>query len=284
MNLKKYPLVTVYVPTRNRFDLLKNAIDSVLAQTYDNIEIIVVDDASEDATAEYLTLLSSRNDKVAYYTHSQPRGANAARNTAIKKANGFFVTGLDDDDEMLPTRIEKLVNAYQGDCAFVFSRYTLLDKNMEEKSPRLTLGDLTFHDMLFGNLAGNQVLARKELFLKAGLFDEGLEAAQDLDMWLRLLKLKNRAIFVNEPLYKVNISSSNRITDSVKRRRGYFVVYNRYRSYMNDFQRRKNLLHLRKFQKRKIKTIKMFFVYYPFLEWPKFIAFKLRLFRLVSKI
>lgn len=284
MNLKQTPLVTVYIPTRNRLDLLKNAISSVLSQTYGNIEIIVVDDASEDATAEYLTMLSSRNDRVFYHTHSQPKGANAARNLAIKQANGFFVTGLDDDDEMLPDRIEKLVNAYQDDCAYVFSRYTLIDKSMKEKSPRLTIGDLTFDDMLFGNLTGNQVLAKKELFLKAGLFDEELEAAQDLDMWLRLLSVKNKAIYVNEILYKVNISSANRITDCDKRKSSYFVVYNRYKRYMNDFQRRKNLLYLRKIKKNRIESIRMFFIFYPLLEWHKFIAFKLRLFRLISKI
>lgn len=116
---KSPPLVSIYMPTHNRLHLLKRAVASVLAQTYQYYELLIVDDGSIDGTWDYLQELSSHEPKVRIFRSAVASGACAARNVAINEAQGELITGLDDDDEFLVDRLETLVKAYTPDCAFV---------------------------------------------------------------------------------------------------------------------------------------------------------------------
>src|ERR1700733_12057469 len=98
-------LVTIYLPTRNRVDLLAKAVDSVLRQTHNEIELIVVNDASTDATADFLCQRSLVDSRLIHFNNAVARGAPASRNLAIDKAKGALVTGLGDDDKFLPARL-----------------------------------------------------------------------------------------------------------------------------------------------------------------------------------
>ena len=104
--------VTIYVPTKNRVDLLKRAVDSVQAQTYTNWELIVVNDASTDGTYQYLEDIKSSKIKVIHQPESQ--GACVARNLAINSATGDFVTGLDDDDYFEPNRLQLFIDGWKA--------------------------------------------------------------------------------------------------------------------------------------------------------------------------
>src|SRR3954470_16498002 len=104
-------LVSIYIPTKNRLSLLKRAVDSVLAQTVRNIELIVVSDGSEDETCDYIR--SIKSDIQVQLIHNQKSlGACAARNQAIELAQGYYITGLDDDDYFMPHRIESFLNTW----------------------------------------------------------------------------------------------------------------------------------------------------------------------------
>ena len=109
------PLVSVYLPTRNRAEQLPRAIRSVLRQDCPNLELLVVDDASTDLTSEVLARFAARDSRVRIFRQPVPSGAPAARNRAIREARGEFLAGIDDDDLMLPTRLSSLLDAYQ-DC------------------------------------------------------------------------------------------------------------------------------------------------------------------------
>jgi len=98
------PTVSVVIPTYNRAELLTRAIDSVLAQTYDDFELLVVDDGSTDDTEAVVTAYD--DDRVRYLAHETNRGANPARNTGIEAAEGEFVAFLDSDDEWRPRKLE----------------------------------------------------------------------------------------------------------------------------------------------------------------------------------
>ncbi|PLL70465.1 hypothetical protein CWN62_29695, partial [Klebsiella pneumoniae] len=93
--MKDNPLVTIYIPTYNRLELLKRALNSVVNQTYKNLEIIVVDDNSSDGTQEFLKNFSKKDPRVSYILKTDNSGACVSRNLAIDKANGLFITGLD---------------------------------------------------------------------------------------------------------------------------------------------------------------------------------------------
>ena len=112
------PLVSVIVTTHNREDNVIRAVNSVINQSYRNIEIIVVDDHSSDDTAKKIGQLIEKNDNLFYYALPDPnRGACAARNYGISQAHGMYIAGLDDDDEFVPERIEKMMAAMSDEVA-----------------------------------------------------------------------------------------------------------------------------------------------------------------------
>jgi glycosyltransferase involved in cell wall biosynthesis len=103
-------LVSIYMPTKNRLDMLKAAVESVRNQSYENVELIVVDEASTDGTAEYLKSISEVDSRIKVFRNEISRGACYARNIAIRASNGEFITGLDDDDEFKCNHISALVD------------------------------------------------------------------------------------------------------------------------------------------------------------------------------
>ena len=98
-----YPVVSVVIPTYNRACLLGRAIQCVLNQSFQDIEVIVVDDASQDNSADIVNSLD--DSRIKYLRHEKNRGGSSARNTGIKAARGEYIAFLDDDDEWMPTKI-----------------------------------------------------------------------------------------------------------------------------------------------------------------------------------
>lgn len=208
-------LVSVYIPTHNRLKLLKRAISSVLAQTYSNIQLIVVNDGSTDGTGEYLATLSKFESRVKLIDNKVPRGACHARNLAIKAADGFFLTGLDDDDFFLPQRIEMFVNYWfaNRNSFALFSSYSVIHPNTAIKSYRRE-SDPTTRSHFLKNGIGNQVFSKKENYIKAGLFDENLKVLQDFEFWYRFMKLGKVARVENYSYIFDHSHDSSRISTS----------------------------------------------------------------------
>ena len=130
-------LVSVYITTYNRRELVERAINSVMAQNYSHIEIIVADDGSTDGTQDYLASLQSDGIVTALFNSSgESKGACYGRNRAIAIAQGEYITGLDDDDYFEPWRIESFINKWNEytDDKKVFS--ALFD-SVVEQAPQL---------------------------------------------------------------------------------------------------------------------------------------------------
>jgi glycosyltransferase involved in cell wall biosynthesis len=260
-------LVTVYLITHNRAFFLQRAIKSVLSQSYDNFELIVVDDASTDETETIMNELASNNKRLTYIRLSKNMGANYARNVAINRAKGYYVTGLDDDDEMLPDRIKKMVNAYDERYAFVVSEHYLDYGNYRKYKSLTSKKYLSFDDLLFANLVGNQILTTKTKIINSGLFDDKVKAAQDHDMWIRLLQNGEKAKIIKEALQIIYIGHDS-ITMSKNKFSGYFQVYNKYKKYFSKEQRKYWLLNFYYWRDKKInyqialKLLPMHFKYF----------------------
>lgn len=180
-------LVTIYIPTHNRCELLKRAVTSVLKQDYPNIELIIVDDASCDETPEYLAQLVELHDNVRFFTQTSAKGACAARNIAIEAAHGELITGLDDDDEFLSERISHLVANYDESYAFTCTGFIW---NYGKRSRKVdnTSKIISLSEQLNYNYATNQVLVSTERLKAINGFDEDFVACQDYDTWTRLIK------------------------------------------------------------------------------------------------
>lgn len=239
------PLVSVILPTRNRVALLSRALRSVWAQNRDDVEVIVVDDGSSDGTPRLLESLASQG-KLRWFRNERPAGACAARNLALREARGRYVTGLDDDDEMLPDRINALVEALQPQDAFVCGNDRILPDGGMPHSRRVP-ARIDRDAILSRNVVGNQILAERARVLACGGFDESLPAAQDYDLWIRMILAYGPARGVRQTLQRIySHGGEDRISLSPLRRHGYWMVYRKHRDEMSDSCRRAHLYNLRR--------------------------------------
>ena len=230
------PVVSVYLPTRNRAALLVRAIDSVLRQDFTDLELIVVDDASTDRTAAVLEATARRDSRVRVLRRDRVGGPAAARNTAIRSARGEFVTGLDDDDRMLPGRVGALLAAYRDEYSLVCSPAWIHGGHWAR--PQFPDAMLVTLDALFcRNEIGNQVLTRTARILEAGLFDESLAAWEDYDLWTRLVQRYGPALRLVVPSFVCREDPrAERISTSSRAPQGAREYFERYRSAMTSVQ------------------------------------------------
>lgn len=218
--MPELPLVSVVIPTRDRRQLLTRALDSVRAQTYSNLEIIVVDDGSTDGTAEYLATQSD----VKVIALETNLGGAAARNRGIATAAGQFVAFLDSDDEWLPTKLERQVATMAGaeKVGAVYCRHFNHDDVTGVRSQAagpLYTGVIT-EDLMAGRCPRtvSLFLVRRIALESIGGFDEKLAGFQDTDLWIRM-STDWHFDAVDEPLAIVHNHGDARITTDMTARR-----------------------------------------------------------------
>ncbi len=207
------PTVSVVIPTYNREQLIARSVKSVLSQTYQNFEIIIVDDASTDNTKK---VVNSLNDgRIKYVRHDKNKGEAAARNTGIKLARGEYIASHDSDDEWLPEKLEKQIKAFEDCSPEVGVVYTGFWKEENGKKTYIPFswvnqknGDI-HEELLKGNFIGSPVaVIKKECFTGTGLFDERLRNLVDWEMWIRISK-RYHFICIDEPLVVAHYDSGN---------------------------------------------------------------------------
>ncbi|MFV8868470.1 glycosyltransferase [Serratia fonticola] len=215
-------LITVYIPTHNRSNMLYRAIRSVQLQTYDNIEIIICDDGSTDETYQLVNKLIESDDRIKYLRNEKPLGAPSARNLGIFNATGEYITGLDDDDEFSPNRIQELVSIYDDTLhSFVCSNIMVNYGSYRAANP-IYSGEITLEKLGFYNIAGNQVFTKTEKLKNIGGFDTSLPAWQDYDTWFRLCLHYGNGYKIASTSYIQNVDHElGRITTGDKAKRGY---------------------------------------------------------------
>jgi glycosyltransferase involved in cell wall biosynthesis len=208
------PSISVIIPTFNRADLVINALESVLAQTYQAYEIIVVDDGSTDNTA---CRLVPYRDRIRYL-YQRNRGVSAARNNGINAATGEWIATLDSDDVWLPSKLERQMEAVKAaggaygacftDCRWVGdpnSQPTVFERAGFEGGQSFgTLdGPIKYALARYPIVWVQSLLVRKPLIGAAGGFDEAMAVAEDTDFVFRLA-LKTDFCFVPEALVHID--------------------------------------------------------------------------------
>ena len=196
-NMNKQPLVSVVIPTYGRSELLGRAIESVLAQTYSDMEIIVVDDndkgSKDQLKTEHQIEHYIKNAQITYLKHEKNAGGSAARNTGIKASKGKYVALLDDDDEWFPEKIEKQIAYFQSldnKVGVIYCSYILEEFNGDKEYIRSDKGDLTKELLMleFDPGASSTLVFRKDVLQEIGYFDENFERNQDLEILIRLCR------------------------------------------------------------------------------------------------
>ncbi|MEZ6064838.1 MAG: glycosyltransferase family A protein [Planctomycetaceae bacterium] len=177
-------LVSVVIPSFNHARYVCDAVDSVLAQTYANQDVIVVNDGSTDDTAEVLRKYGDRIQVI----HQRNAGHSAARNTGIQHARGEWVAFLDADDYWHPQKTQRQLEAV-GDHSEVGVIGSAGGDEMPDEIPAgAAVRTLTVRDFLHSTpLTSSSTMVRRHCFERAGLFDASLKGAEDRDMWLRLV-------------------------------------------------------------------------------------------------
>jgi glycosyltransferase involved in cell wall biosynthesis len=204
------PLVSVVMPTYNRASLLDRAIRSALNQTYNNLEIIVVDDASSDETPDVVKAF--QDQRVRYIRHETNRGGSAARNTGIRNATGEFIAFLDDDDEWEPEKtVQQLEAMGRYDVVLCTSNESGRGTSKFDSKTTVNLDDLRRGDFTAG---GTGVLMARSAVLKETLFDEILPKYQDWDLFIRLAQ-KCEIGYLNMRLVRYNEGAHHRISNKI---------------------------------------------------------------------
>lgn len=209
MNDAAAPRVTVFMPTHDRRALVDAAIDSVLAQTYPNFELIVVDDGSADGTWEHLQARQAVEPRLRVARHERSKGAPAARNLALSMATGEFVTGLDDDDRFRPDRVARFVEAWQALEREGAGLSGLYAQDISLRGGRMQTSrkpaEIAWQQMFRYNQIGNQLFTRRDWLLEIGGYDVGMPAWQDLDVFIRLLRRHGPARLVDHGTYEIDL-------------------------------------------------------------------------------
>jgi O-antigen biosynthesis protein len=214
------PKVSVVIPVFNRPEAVRRAIDSVLAQTCQDFEIIVVDDASTDSTPTVLAAFA--DPRIRLIRHERNRGGSASRNTGILASSAPYVGFLDSDDEWLPNKLERQLAVFEAapdDVGLVYAGAErvwedgVVSRDVPRRDPDLT------RTLLLDNVIGETSvgMVRRSVLDQTGGFDETLPSAQDLDLWLRICE-RFDAVPVSEILVRVmKGTDSDRISADIPR-------------------------------------------------------------------
>ncbi|MBI6267371.1 glycosyltransferase family 2 protein, partial [Proteus mirabilis] len=244
------PLVSVIIPTYGRPHFLERAIDSVLSQSYKNIEIIVVDDNSSNLHHEQTVKIIkkyNRNNKIIYIFDGINVGGSLARNRGIIESKGEYITFLDDDDIYLEKKIESQVehiinnNIDVSVCNMFFKK----NNNFLDISNCYSRVGSIQEFILNGNAYTPMIMSKKESLLEVGLFTHS-PRYQDHILMLKLFMAGKKIKSLNEKLFIHNDHNEKRITNSNKSEEAYRI---------RQSYERKNLYKLNDIEKKQYKII-----------------------------
>ncbi len=195
------PKVSVIIPTYNRLSMVKEAIDSVLKQDFEDFELIVVDDASTDGTVEEIKRYGGR---VRLLQHFENRGVSAARNKGILHARGKYIAFLDSDDlwvkGKLKIQVAFLDENPQYPLCYTDEIWIRRGRRVNPKIKHTKYSGWIFEKCLpLCTISPSSGVMRKTLFSKVGLFDEALPVCEDYDFWLRV-SARFPIFFINKKL------------------------------------------------------------------------------------
>lgn len=184
------PHISVILPTFNRKYFLKEAIESVLQQTYTDFELIIVDDGSNDGTREVVEQFL-QNDKRITYVYQANRGVSAARNTGIKNSAGEFIAFIDSDDYWLKGKLETQIAFFDEHPDYsICQTEEVWIRNGRRVNPakkhKKYAGYIFVQSLPLCIISPSAIMIRRAIFDSVGLFDEELPACEDYDMWLRI--------------------------------------------------------------------------------------------------
>jgi glycosyltransferase involved in cell wall biosynthesis len=195
------PKVSVIIPTYNRAQFIARALKSVFDQTFQDFEIIVVDDGSTDQTRGVLAFFEDR----IRYVYQENSGVSIARNRGIQEARAEYIAFLDSDDYWSPDKLAEQVKVLDlfKNVGIVYGRMPIVNENGKQIGLKPAgISGKNFAELMevWGDLPTSSVMTRKECFAKAGMFDPMLGTMEDIDLWLRISRFYDLFEIKGKPL------------------------------------------------------------------------------------
>lgn len=185
----KCPLVTVIMPNYNGRRFVEQAIDSVIAQSYRNFELIVIDDCSTDDSLHLIQKKAAEDDRIRIVRLKQNSGVANARNAGIKEARGEYIALLDNDDLWVADKLERQLKIAKKGADIVYCSYDFIDeKNQQIKKPFLVPPETNFHKMLSSNVIGCSTCFIKTELMQGHPFRSEFYH-EDYVLWMELLRI-----------------------------------------------------------------------------------------------
>jgi len=209
-------LVSVIVPVYNREDLVAGTVDSILAQTYDALEIILVNDGSSDNSLSVIKEYEAKHPSKIVVIDQVNQGQVASRNNAIRAATGKYIAFLDSDDLWLPEKLALQIPLFKNGVGLVYSAIDNIDENGKKLNTMLcdetVSGNILPQLLVRNRMTGGTVVVLREALDKVGLFDEKFSAAENWDLWIRICRCYD-ADLVNLPLVQYRVHPGNMSKD-----------------------------------------------------------------------
>ena len=204
--MNKKHLISVIIPVYNREKVIEKAVNSVLKQTFQDFEIIIINDASKDNTAKVLDQLAKQDKRIKIITNKENKMVFASRNSGMKIAKGKYIAFLDCDDEYYPTKLQKQLDYLKEhpDIDFVYTQYYVINLNTKEKKLVKPSHERLLQDVEF---ALSSVLFSKKVVDTIGMYDVSF-IHDEWAFWLRIAENFKMGC-VNEPLLKYYIQGTN---------------------------------------------------------------------------
>lgn len=193
-------LVSIVLPVYNGERFLSESIDSIIAQTYQNWELIIIDDCSSDSSPEIAKNYVAQDSRIYYYRNEQNMKLPKSLNRGFSLSKGSFLSWTSDDNRYLPEAISKMVMALQTNTAeFVFSSCNIIDEQ-GDIIDTYVVSDNSKNSLVGSNPVGACFMYTRNAYLKTGDYDAELFLVEDFDYWQRLSS-KHKTVTISEILY-----------------------------------------------------------------------------------
>lgn len=220
------PLISIITPAYHSEEFIADTIESVLAQTYPNWELIIVDDCSQDQTVDIVKSYAKKDARIKLYTLNENRGPAITRNTAIQHANGRYLAFLDSDDQWLPEKLEKQLRFMQDhQIAFSFTAYHVIEQDGTATGTISEVPDRA----VYTDLLKNNVVGCLTVMLDRAIIGDvemvNIRSRQDYALWLDITRRGFPAYGMSEPLAKYRTVANSLSSNKVKMAKQNWRVY-----------------------------------------------------------
>ena len=224
------PKLTVLMPVYNGEKFLKGAIESILNQTFDDFEFLIIDDKSQDGSKDIV--LSFRDKRIRFMQNERNLGQTQTLNRGVGYSLGQYIARIDQDDRALPQRLEKEINILDkfDELSLVYSDSFIIDEEGKRRNKTLFEYVKPSRSSVFENLlkrnfiTGNTALFRKGIFKEIGMYNLGYAIAAEYDLFLRLARA-HKVDFLDEPLAEYRLHGTNNSADTEKATKEIVAIF-----------------------------------------------------------